>query len=742
MKKIKLQSLLVLIFLISFIGFQGCKEDDTSAGTTPAVSVSPEVLEFGSDASVLPLKIESNREWTAAFVGTAPDWVTLGKAAGLAGTEQIDVTVMENSGLERSVLLKVVASTASVTLKITQAGKSGGAVLGEPIYSENVGTKVYKIDPVTGLEGGSWPKIDEYTKFFSPNWTKGGTMNQSLIEYSGVSSNVSNSGPLFDPLEGSSYSGAPYVGMNTKACQFLINKINIEGKSNLTLAFGAIFQADYSGGVVLGAVEPNSFTLKASIDGKMWANMSYTTALEDGGHWYKVISEFKVPEGSENLYIQIASPNIIPDQGYRFDDFKLYEGGEGELLDFNDDGKNDNTIPKGAIFYEDFGAEAATQNPDRTYPTIAEFLDKLTKAGSGVADVTYVGANTTVRPSFASTGYEGASGINGCFFGTVPASLQINKIALGDAKKLTLSFGISHAYSSSLGEVLTEDILVQVSKDGNLWFPLKYTISGSDWVRVNIEFAVATSISELYIKFVVPSSSSAIRVDDITLMPGGNGEIIDLDKQPEVALKALSDVRAHYVSGALLPENGWRIEGVVVSDKDGKNLQPYQFVMVDKNEANSGILISYVQGETNPDFNVGDKVSIDLTGTTYAPYKGLLQIGGVKTASVKKINSGNSVVPLAITVNQLKSGSYESMLVSIENVELVDKSVDKMNGNVKVKSGTEEFVMRTAATAVFKNNTTPKGIGRLVGISGVFDKDFQVLPRQESDYAGMQISRR
>lgn len=327
MKKVRLHNLMMALMLVCTAGFWSCSNDDVDS-EGPFITPTPASLTFNASGNELTksIAIESNRDWTAAFVESGVDsWISIDKKEG-SGNGTIHVTVLPNDGGERSATLKLTASTASTSLKITQLPEGGGTV-DEIIYKENCGTSVEK-----GEDG--WPYVDQYN-----GWERGGTLDQAGVTYTGNKANVSNSGNAFAPGDGSPFSGAPYVGMNTAASEFVINSINITGQTNFTFKFGSIFQSAYEGGSVFAPVTANSFVLSASVNGTDWAPLTYTVAQQGGGNWYMVTTEFKVPSGSTKLYIKYATSNLQSNQGYRFDDFTLYTGGNGSLINPGESGE-------------------------------------------------------------------------------------------------------------------------------------------------------------------------------------------------------------------------------------------------------------------------------------------------------------------------------------------------------------------------------------------------------------------
>lgn len=79
------------------------------------------------------------------------------------------MTVLPNDGSERSAILRLTASTASTSLKITQYAEGGGTT-GEVLYKENCGTSVEKGDD-------GWPYVDQYNGWGKRRISRSGRSN-------------------------------------------------------------------------------------------------------------------------------------------------------------------------------------------------------------------------------------------------------------------------------------------------------------------------------------------------------------------------------------------------------------------------------------------------------------------------------------------------------------------------------------------------------------------------------------
>lgn len=384
---------------------------------------------------------------------------------------------------------------------------------------------------------------------------------------------------------------------------------------------------------------------------------------------------------------------------------------------------------------------------------------KQSPAGLTQTQVTYeTNANNAIRKTYPPSEGYGFSGGSLIFLNSVaqpagPKNFTIKNINVTGNKQLIFKLGAGILTGENPNETVIKptktELKIYAGYNGTEWAELDYTSQAtsnngnySDWYWVSSEFAVADGTTEIFVKIV--SDDKQARFDDFQIISGGTGAVIQPEGEPsENVHKSIADMRTHYKGGATAPVNGWWLEGVVVSDKAGVNIQAYQIAIVDAATANSGVIVSYKKGETNPDFNLGDKVKVDLTNATYSSYYGLLQLNDIVAADVTLMNTGNAVTPVTITPAQLLTGNYESMLIAIDDVEIINKVADlKMDGNIPVKSGSTEFVMRTGSAATFKNELAPVGKGTLIGLGSIYTADgttdYQVLPRTMADVEDMQ----
>lgn len=322
---------------LAVTAFSACSDDDEEGG----YSGMPEITVNGGESVTVAGKLEGGKleqtvevvskgDWTLTFKNSGDSqWVTPSAMSGKTGTTQLTFTLGQASG-ERSAILVLTASsmvegfplTDEATITVVQSDSD--VPTGNALYSENCGTKVEKVD-------GYWPYVDKFE-----GWTRGGSLDQKAVTYTGNSASVADSGKTFDPAEDETtvVSGPPYVSMNKSTSVFNINDINIASNTNFTFTFTAAQQVNYSGGVVLGDVTDETIRFSVSTDGSSYAPVALKVKKVASGYWYLCTAEFKLPAGvsTDKIWVRFDGYAGLENHGLRIDDFKLYEGGNGSEL--------------------------------------------------------------------------------------------------------------------------------------------------------------------------------------------------------------------------------------------------------------------------------------------------------------------------------------------------------------------------------------------------------------------------
>ena len=322
---------------LAVTAFSACSDDDEEGG----YSGMPEITVNGGESVTVAGKLEGGKleqtvevvskgDWTLTFKNPGDSqWVTPSAMSGKTGTTQLTFTLGQASG-ERSAILVLTASSTVEGFPLTDEAtitvvKSDSDVpTGNALYSENCGTKVEKVD-------GYWPYVDKFE-----GWTRGGSLDQKAVTYTGNSASVANSGKVFDPAEDETtvVTGPPYVSMNKSTSVFNINDINIASNTNFTFTFTAAQQINYSNGVVLGDMTDETIRFSVSTDGSSYAPVALKVKKVASGYWYLCTAEFKLPAGvsTDKIWVRFDGYAGLENHGLRIDDFKLYEGGNGSEL--------------------------------------------------------------------------------------------------------------------------------------------------------------------------------------------------------------------------------------------------------------------------------------------------------------------------------------------------------------------------------------------------------------------------
>ena len=322
---------------LAVTAFSACSDDDEEGG----YSGMPEITVNGGESVTVAGKLEGGKleqtvevvskgDWTLTFKNSGDSqWVTPSAMSGKTGTTQLTFTLGQASG-ERSAILVLTASstvegfplTDEATITVVQSDSD--VPTGNALYSENCGTKVEKVD-------GYWPYVDKFE-----GWTRGGSLDQKAVTYTGNSASVANSGEVFDPAEDETtvVTGPPYVSMNKSTSVFNINDINIASNTNFTFTFTAAQQINYSSGVVLGDMTDETIRFSVSTDGSSYAPVALKVKKVASGYWYLCTAEFKLPAGvsTDKIWVRFDGYAGLNNHGLRIDDFKLYEGGNGSEL--------------------------------------------------------------------------------------------------------------------------------------------------------------------------------------------------------------------------------------------------------------------------------------------------------------------------------------------------------------------------------------------------------------------------
>lgn len=407
---------------------------------------------------------------------------------------------------------------------------------------------------------------------------------------------------------------------------------------------------------------------KATVEDADWISLSKTQG--EGSDQIQV----SVPEGT----IGEAKINII------------MSNRSGILKSATVNVKAGTVIESKLIYNETLGNADASQKP-----YISDYQG-WNKSGDGATSVEYAGNKTSIRSSGLTNtdAYEGASGPNVVFFGTAPATFDINKIALAEGQtNLKLTFGASRSKQNedkSYDNSFTpETFKVSVSSNGTTWQEITYEKNNGDadhpyWILATANFTLKKAVPELYIRFTA-SESSVFRLDDISLSTGYGGQEVNLEEGNEPTITSVDPKTITFTD-----KGGNQDVKVTLANAEGKSLTVSGL---------SGILSANVNGTT---------VTVTANpNTTEAAVKQTLTI---------KIEGTEQSVEVPVTVSEPTSGNQETLTIdftsdnsypanfplsaqkkqqrenfTIDNVEIA--IMGESSGYYKVKSGNSSYLL-------------------------------------------------
>lgn len=459
---------------------------------------------------------------------------------------------------------------------------------------------------------------------------------------------------------------------------------------------------------------------KATVEDADWISLSKTQG--EGSDQIQV----SVPEGT----IGEAKINII------------MSNRSGILKSATVNVKAGAVIESKLIYNETLGNTDASQKP-----YISDYQG-WNKSGDGATSVEYAGNKTSIRSSGLTNtdAYEGASGPNVVFFGTAPATFDINKIALAEGQtNLKLTFGASRSKQNedkSYDNSFTpETFKVSVSSNGTNWQEITYEKNNGDadhpyWILATANFTLKKAVPELYIRFTA-SESSVFRLDDISLSTGYGGQEVNLEggatTPEEGSGTAINKIINLQKSGQTKLTENMEFEAIVCGDPKVNNASAgtLNLMTPDATAANEGIVLfnKTLNEQIQTNFSLGDKVKVSLKAdkVKLENPNGIIQITDWEISDVTVVSKNNAVVPIQTTTDKL--AEYASMPVTISNVTISEAGV----WDVKTYNfGDLTVYFNKNATSII-GQPYKAGTGSITGIVTFFKEKAQLMPRNLDD---------
>lgn len=552
MKKSSIWKLLFSALTVFAVAvFAGCTDDNDDMGA-PYLNVTPENLTF--DAEGQPADeyngtfiVETNRPWRA-IVEDEQTWVRLSATEG-EGDAAVTVTVpASNIGQSAKVTFEVYNSYGALIQKDVNV-LQGEVVPPTIIFNETAGNEAVDDKPL----------VSAYT-----GWNTTGE-GASKVSYEGTNTSIRSSGKS----SAGAYDGASgpnVIFFGTAPATFTVKNITLaSGQTNLKLTFGGQYYDQDNND---NGFKKDDFVVSLSANGTDYTPLSYevNNGDQEDPYWVFATKNFTLKNATSTLYIKFEA-NIS--SKFRLDDITLMTGNGGEEIDLAGGGVVP-PDPSGDAIYENNFDKTPAEKVDNKWPFLDQTDAWQNASGTGNSTVTYTSTNVSVRTSGKlSGGYDGASGSNKIFFGSAPATFDINNITM-PAGKTNYRIIFGGAYSQSNGGTYDnifkpESFHVAVGNgtdwSGNLTYE---KIGGSDttdpyWVQFAVDFTLKEAVSQLSIRFTA-DLASVFAIDDVQLVEGNGGQEVDLEggvvppDPGEVVAFSITDIKA---DNADLPTNGY-----------------------------------------------------------------------------------------------------------------------------------------------------------------------------------------
>lgn len=754
MKKSSIWKLLFSALTVFAVAvFAGCTDDNDDMGA-PYLTVTPENLTFGADGQPVDeyngtFIVETNRPWRA-IVEEGQTWVRLSATEG-EGDAAVTVSVPEsNIGQSAKVTFEVYNSYGALIQKDVNV-LQGEVVPPTIIFNETAGNEAVDDKPL----------VSAYT-----GWNTTGE-GASKVSYEGTNTSIRSSGKS----SAGAYDGASgpnVIFFGTAPATFTVKNITLaSGQTNLKLTFGGQYYDQDNND---NGFKKDDFVVSLSANGTDYTPLSYevNNGDQEDPYWVFATKNFTLKNATSTLYIKFEAK---ASSKFRLDDITLMTGNGGEEIDLAGGGVVP-PDPSGDAIYENNFDKTPAEKVDNKWPFLDQTDAWQNASGTGNSTVTYTSANVSVRTSGKlSGGYDGASGSNKIFFGSAPATFDINTITM-PAGKTNYRIIFGGAYSQSNGGTYDnifkpESFHVAVGNgtdwSGNLTYE---KIGGSDttdpyWVQFAVDFTLKEAVSQLSIRFTA-DLASVFAIDDVQLVEGNGGQEVDLEggvvppDPGEATAITIPELIAQMTdTEAPVDANADRyLDAVVMNDVAGANYTFNNLILATENATEAGNGITLYGSQVEPStlgLNKGDKVRVTLYKglAKVKNYNGMYEVTGDREATWCKVEKTGTVtsIPTA-TIAAADLAKYQGMAVTIANASVAQAGVwasasalsshtftaDGANFTVFCKQSDEKN------PSVFLDVPFKAGSGNISGLAAVYKNNSQLVPRNLDDVAAFSDS--
>jgi len=671
----KLRNLFASAVVAAF-ALAGCQEAEQDLGT-PDIAISTNELKFEVEGGEQTLTVNATRDWK---VETDADWVVVDPESGEASSDDqtVTVTVLENTGMDRSADLKFTIGMKSKYLTVSQAGP-GGSPEALIIYANDLdGGKVEKIPGANDYT--YWPYPDQSDVWRNEKGT--GIDNLKYTSKDVSIRSVSSTNNFFFPAAKTDAS-------------FSIQNLELGSATSLQLTF------DASHGATNGYKKTFSneeFKVYVSKDNAKWVELSYDLVVKSDNEFDEATARFTVAD-TDKLSIGFKHP-IATEDGYRLTNIVLsvYGGQDATAIDFSKAVDMD----FGTVVDSGSGSNPGTGDlPEGT--------------GEGTLDSPYDAAKAT---KVASALADGETETEVYVKGVVKSFKDVS----GIAQYGNISYYITDADGAANFLVFR----------GNYLDNAKFT--SEDQLKIGDEVVVYGNL----INYMgnTPELAQGNYIVSLNGSTGGNPGSGETPTPPAGgSLMTIAEVLAS--SGNLA--SGSTIEAVVISNMALNNLTSkkglyvqdetaglqfylaanHEFAFGDKLSIDlSGVSLGEYNGAVQISGLALDKITKISSGNTVE----------AKTVTIEDFLA-NKYEGQYVAIEGVQVASADLSKTFVMGDSHTSITVENADGKT--------FAIFSSKYATYGTTTVPQGSGTIKGISSISKGAMQIIFAQESDFAGL-----
>ncbi|MDR2890975.1 MAG: DUF5689 domain-containing protein [Alistipes sp.] len=280
----------------------------------------------------------------------------------------------------------------------------------------------------------------------------------------------------------------------------------------------------------------------------------------------------------------------------------------------------------------------------------------------------------------------------------------------------------------------------EVTSDTPEWITISPE-SGSAGKTTSVDITVAANNDEGRNHDIVFETADG-KKETVEITQLGLGEVSESFGEGKISIRGLNKL---WAAGGTIPANTF-IEGTVISDVAGANLDTRGFCIWDATSKNSGIQIYQLQGLSGEPqahtFALNSTVKVQLDGAEMTEYNGLRELTKIDVSDVTPSEVAALTTPANVANYAALTPEYQNMLVSMPNVTATNNtgtpwgagSADKTTAFKDADEAPFNVFIRKYSYQGFQETAIPEATGTITGLVGYHTTHgTQIQPRNVAD---------